>query len=153
MGEGTPQGDLTGRARPVVEPAAGDSPDGLAAHVAAVEAARARVGHSLDLLQTEARTQVGVTVERFTWKVAAAGAAVTAGLATRKLMDVAWRAVRKHDPPRNPEAPGVSWPEAVAWAVATGVGMGVARLVAQRGAIAGWRRATGKLPPGVVERA
>jgi hypothetical protein len=136
----------------VTDRAAGDRPGELEAQVAAVEVARARFGQSLETLQTEARTQVGATVERMLWKVAAAGTAIVAGLTTRKLMDTAWRAARKHDPPRHPEAPGVGWAGAIAWTVATGVGVAVARLVAERGAVAGWRRATGKLPPGVAER-
>lgn len=150
MGQGATQVSGDERA-PVTEPAAPSQPESLAAHVQAVRLARARVGHSLDQLQNEARVQVGVTVERVVWKVAAAAAAVVAGLATRKLMDAAWKAARKHDPPRHPEAPGVSWGEAIGWTLATGVGAGVARLVAQRGAVAGWQRATGKLPPGLLD--
>lgn len=135
----------------MTDPAGREAPETLQAHIAAVQVARARLGHSLEQVQTEARSQVGVTVERILWKVAAAGTAIVAGLVTRKVMDAAWRAARKHEPPRHPEAPGVSWGEAIGWTAATAVGAGVARLVAERGAVAGWQRATGKLPPGLAD--
>lgn len=149
MGQRPPE-DVVSGARPVTDPAAGTAPNGLAAHVAAVEVARARMAGSLEQLQSEARAQVGVTVERVLWKVAAVGSAVAAAVATRKALDAGWRAVRKNDPPINPAAPGISWPEALGWAIASGVGAGVARMVAGRGAAAGWQRATGHLPPGLT---
>lgn len=43
------------------------------------------------------------------------------------------------------------WGEAIAWTAATGVAIGVARLVAARAAAADWQRATGELPPGLEE--
>lgn len=147
MGQGATEGvvsppQVTGQpARP--------SPDGLAAEIAAVEEARARMAESLEQLQSEARTQVGVTVERILWKMAAAGAAVVVGLATRKAVDVAWRTMRKGQPPRGPGDPSASWAEALGWAAATAVGAAVGRVVAERGAAAGWRRATGRFPPGL----
>jgi hypothetical protein len=39
----------------------------------------------------------------------------------------------------------------VTWAIATGAALGVARLVAMRGAAQAWKRTTGSLPPGVEE--
>lgn len=148
MGQRSSEDVVTG-ARPVTDPAQGKDADGVGARVAAVQVARARMAGSLEQLQTEARAQVGDTVERVLWKVAAVGSAVAAAVATRKALDAGWRAWRKNDPPANPAAPGISWPEALAWAVATGVGAGVARMVAGRGAAAGWQRATGHLPPGL----
>jgi hypothetical protein len=123
------------------------SPDGLAERVAAVEAARERLGQDLEQLNTEVRAQVSETVERTVWKIAAAGAAVAAGLLVRKLLDTAWRKTRKTEPPDDPSSLSTGLGEALAWTAATAVGAAVARVVAQRGAAAGWEKATGSPPP------
>ena len=49
--------------------------------------------------------------------------------------------------PENPAAPDVTWPQALAWAGATGAAMALARLLALRGSAAGWRLLKGTLPP------
>ena len=48
---------------------AGSRPDynGLTPHVAAVEAARDRLGRDLDILNTEVRAQMGQTAEKTAW--------------------------------------------------------------------------------------
>jgi hypothetical protein len=90
-------------------------------------------------------------VSRGTWKLVGLGSGLAAAMVTRKALTAAWRGAKKEDPPANPASPSTSWPEAVVWATATGVALGVARLVAQRGAAAGWKAATGSLPPGLEE--
>lgn len=126
--------------------------NGLADRVAAVHAARMQLGRDLDRLTDEARAQMGLTMEKIAWKAAAAGAGVLAGLAVRKALMVGWRAARHQDPPANPAAPGTSWGEALAWTMAMAAGMGAAKLVAVRGAAAGWEKATGAPPPGLVDQ-
>lgn len=78
---------------------------------------------------------------------------LAAAAVTRQVLNRVWRARQHDDAPANPAAPSTTWPDAVLWAVATGVALGVARLVAMRGAAAGWRKATGALPPGLAESA
>ena len=89
------------------------------------------------------------TFSRLGWKIVGIGAGTAAALVTKKAMTAAWRATKHDDPPANPAAPTTTWPEGLAWAASTGVALGVARLVAQRGAAAGWQKATGSLPPGL----
>lgn len=125
--------------------------NGLADRVAAVEAAREKLGKDLDVLTVEARAQIGQSVEKTAWRLAATGSAIVAGIVTRKTLVSVWQRIQHRDPPANPAARGTTWPEALAWALATGAGVAVARLVAQRGAAAGWQKATGKLPPGLEE--
>ena len=125
--------------------------NGLADRVAAVEAARAQLGRDLDVLTVEARAQIGQTVEKTAWRVAATGLGIVASIIARKVLVSAWKSIQHSDPPANPAAPGTTWPESVAWALATGAGVAVARLVVARGAAAGWVKATGKLPPGLEE--
>ncbi len=88
-------------------------------------------------------------MRRLGWRIVGAGAGVAAAALTRKALTAAWRGTKHADPPANPANPSTSWGEAIGWATATGVALGVARLVAQRGAAAGWEKATGELPPGL----
>lgn len=129
----------------------GAETNGLGDQVAAVEAARARLGADLDRLTVEVRAQMEYTVEKTAWKAAAAGAGVLAGLVIRKLLAVVWKAARHEEPPANPVAPSTSWGEATAWTLATAAGVGVAKLVAIRGAAVGWQKAMGTLPPGLED--
>lgn len=85
------------------------------------------------------------------WKVVGAGAGIGAAAVTKKLLTATWRGAKKEDPPANPAAPSTTWPEALTWAAATGVAVGVARMVGQRTAATGWKKATGSLPPGLEE--
>ena len=145
MDEGTPAEPVGTR---LSTQAAGEH-DGLAQRVAAVEAARLQFGRDLDRLTVEARAQMGQSVEKIAWKLAAAGAGIGAGLAVRMALAACWKAARHTEPPTNPAAPGTGWGEAIAWTMAMAAGMGAARLVAVRGAAAGWQRATGQMPPGL----
>jgi hypothetical protein len=86
-----------------------------------------------------------------TWKLLGAGATTLSGIAVRKLTDAAWYAARGTTPPKNPAAPGVSWPDALAWAAFSGLAVAGGRLLAARGAAAAYTSLTGKLPPGVDE--
>jgi hypothetical protein len=110
-----------------------------------------RLGQDIDRLTVEARAEMGQRMETITWKIAAAGAGVVAGLAVKKALVLAWKAARDEEPPLNPADPSTGWGEAVAWTVAMASGMGVAKLVAVRGAAAGWQKATGTMPPGLDE--
>jgi hypothetical protein len=151
--QGAPSQPLTGTARGAPQRASQGRAalNGLAPHVAAVEAARERLGEDLDQLTYEVRAQVDQTMQKTLWKALATGAAIVAGIAIRKLLEAGWQKARHTDPPANPAAPGTTWGEALGWTVASGIGVGLARLIAQRGAAAGWRKATGALPPGLED--
>jgi hypothetical protein len=85
------------------------------------------------------------------WKVVGILAGLLAAKASKAALDLTWRKTKGGDPPRNPAAPGTTWTEAAAWAVASGVAMGLSRLLATRAAAQAWQKATGSLPPGVEE--
>lgn len=116
--------------------------------VAAVVLARERLGLGIDRLDAEVRAQVAGGVQKTAWKVGATLAGVLAAAAVRKGLTVAWRSAMKNDPPHDPSSPDTTWGEALAWTVATAIGVGIARLIVDRGAVAGWERATGSRPPG-----
>jgi NADPH:quinone reductase-like Zn-dependent oxidoreductase len=90
-----------------------------------------------------------VADRRLLWKVAGTLSGVAAGTAARAVMRAGWRKAKGGDPPTNPAAPGTRWSEALIWAAASGVGLAVTRLVAQRGAAEAWKAGTGSYPPGL----
>ena len=81
------------------------------------------------------------------YKLLGLGMTLPAGLLVKKAADTTWLKVRGYPPPKNPAAPGVSWPDALAWAAVSGVLYASARLVAARGAAAVYEKLTGQLPP------
>ena len=85
------------------------------------------------------------------WKVVGVSSGLLAAKVSRTVLDRVWARTKGGEPPRNPAAPGTTWTEAVSWAVASGVTVAVARLVATRGAASAWRKTTGSLPPGLEE--
>lgn len=61
-------------------------------------------------------------------------AALAAGFVTRKALAFAWTRVTGKEPPNEPESLDVGLGEALGWAVITGVGIEVARVLAVRAA-------------------
>jgi uncharacterized protein DUF4235 len=74
-----------------------------------------------------------------------------ATMVARKVMTATWKLSTGKQPPTNPEHPDVSMGEAVAWAVASGVAVGLARMLAGRKAADYYRRSTGHLPPNLED--
>jgi hypothetical protein len=78
------------------------------------------------------------------------------GLIATKLIRAAYRATRKDDKTPDavfdPTSSRFSWPDALLWAAAAGVGLGIAKVMSARLAAVGWEVATGTLPPGMEER-
>ena len=83
------------------------------------------------------------------WKVVGLASGAAAGAATRAALRTGWKRARGSEPPANPASPSTSWPEALIWALASGVAMAVTRLVAQRGAAEAWKASTGSYPAGL----
>jgi hypothetical protein len=86
------------------------------------------------------------------WKVLYATTGMLGGLLARKLMRAGYRAIRKDaSSPFDPTKAHFSWPDAVFWAAAGGIALGVAKVVSARVAVFGWETATGTVPPGPGE--
>jgi hypothetical protein len=81
------------------------------------------------------------------WTVFSLVSALGAAAAARKALNTSWKAATGKKPPENPADPDVDIREAVAWAVLSGVAIGVARMLAQRKAASYYARSTGHLPP------
>lgn len=89
-----------------------------------------------------------------TWMLVSRGTGLLAGLLARKLLRAGFTAVRKDSvaaSPFDPTKARFSWPDALLWATAAGVGLGIAKVVSTRLAVFGWEAVTGAAPPGVVE--
>lgn len=83
------------------------------------------------------------------WKMVSLACGAAAGLAADRVLTVAWSTWSSEDPPSNPVDRSTSWPTALSWAMATGVAVGVARLLANRSAAAVWEVALDEAPPGL----
>ena len=83
------------------------------------------------------------------WKALGMASGVAAATATRTLLRAGWRRARGGNPPNNPASHSTTWVEALVWAASSGVALGVARVVAQRGAAEVWKARTGSYPPGL----
>ena len=91
------------------------------------------------------------TTAKVGWRLISTGAGLLAGLAAQRAVSAVWSRATpsRKGPPANPADREVGWGEAVAWSIAAGVGVGVARLISERVAARGWELAVGSPPPGV----
>ena len=78
---------------------------------------------------------------------------IATGVVTRKIsmvvLDKVWRKTKKTEPPADPASPGTPWLEAITWAAASGVAVGVARLVTTKGVATARMKLTGQVPEGM----
>jgi hypothetical protein len=68
-------------------------------------------------------------------------------VAAQRVVTAGWRRVRGGPPPEGPADQKVTWGTALTWAVAMGVGVGVARLIAVRLSAEVWEAAMHEAPP------
>lgn len=88
----------------------------------------------------------------FGWRLFSGLAGAGAAFGARKALTLAWTQLVGHSPPDEPAHPRVQLGRAIAWAAASGLVVGVARMLAQRRAAGAWERATGALPGPLLER-
>jgi thiazole synthase ThiGH ThiG subunit len=81
------------------------------------------------------------------WSVFSVVAALGAAAVARKALTTGWKAATGKQPPANPADPDVDMKEAVAWAVASGTLVALARMLASRRAANYYLKSTGELPP------
>ncbi len=86
------------------------------------------------------------------WSLAASAAAVAAAGLAERLLTKGWVA-KRGKVPGNPVNGDTSWGEAMAWAAASGVVLGVVRLLAQRGVAEVFQRRRGSVPAAASEHA
>ena len=88
-----------------------------------------------------------MALQNYGWKAIAVGTGALTGFATQRVIELIWTAVRGSEPPKQAADRASPWPEALSWAVATGIGVGVARLLAVRTAAVLWEAAVHAPPP------
>ncbi len=71
-------------------------------------------------------------------------------IVAQRLVTLAWKTVTGKEPP-SPTNPNTSASSAVTWVVASGIGVGVAQLFAQRFAARHWTDDAGDAPEGTVK--
>ena len=86
-------------------------------------------------------------MKRLGWNAVASGLGVVAALVVRRLTASLWPGSAQ--PPLNPADRRIGWGQALGWAVASGIGAGLARTVSRRAAAAGWAKVFDETPPGV----
>ena len=82
------------------------------------------------------------------WRMVSTASGVLGAVVAKRLMRVGYQAVRKDKTPFDPRSARFSWTDAVLWAAAAGVGLGIAKVLSARVAAAGWKFFTGERPPG-----
>ena len=83
-------------------------------------------------------------------KALVSAAAFGAAFAVRKLMNLGWKRVTGKEPPSDPNDPAVGTAEALSWAIALGVVVAVARVLAIRAASGQIRRSADKAEKSAV---
>ena len=88
-----------------------------------------------------------------TWKLVSTVTGMLGALLAKKLLRSSYRAISKKEPRSafDPTSDQFSWPDAVLWAVAAGIGLVIAKMVGDRLATLGWKIATGRRPPVAVK--
>jgi hypothetical protein len=80
------------------------------------------------------------------WKAISAGSAAISVLVTRRILTAVWQRFGS-TPPEGVADRTVTWRAALTWAVATGVGLAVARVIAVRLSARAWEVAMHEAPP------
>lgn len=90
----------------------------------------------------------GVTaISKLLYRVLSLVVAIPISRIIKKLVLKAWAAARPNDPPRDPKKADVGWLDAIIWAVISGVGTALAKLISTKGAAGTWRAMIGTEPP------
>jgi len=80
------------------------------------------------------------------WAAFSVVATLAGGTIAKKALNSGWKAATGKQPPANPADPDVQMREAVAWAVASGTAVALAKMLASRRAANYYVKSTGHLP-------
>jgi hypothetical protein len=92
-------------------------------------------------------TAVDDAKKQLAWKALSAGAAAISVLVTRRIITALWQHFRGEPPPEGTNDRKVTLSSALTFAVATAVGVAVARVVSARLSARAWEVATHEAPP------
>ena len=80
-------------------------------------------------------------------KVISLAVGIPVGIATKKLVQIAWSTARPQAASTDPDDDSTRWGDAVAWAALSAAGIVVAELVTRRASEVTYRAVTGLEPP------
>lgn len=83
---------------------------------------------------------------KIVWNLYAGGVAALTAVVTKKALDASWQAVTGHEPP-DVNDPATPPREALAWAVALALGLGLSGVFVNRFAAQRWEKFTGSPSP------
>jgi hypothetical protein len=84
--------------------------------------------------------------QKLMWKIYAGVLGAVTTIAAQRLVTLGWKFATGNEPPR-PTDPEIPVLEAVSWALASGVGVGVTQLLTQRMAARHWAKEIGTTVP------
>ena len=87
--------------------------------------------------------------EKVVWKVYMGVIGAVTTIAAQKLVRAAWKVATGNEPPSSLTDPDTPMAEAVSWALASGVGVGVTQLLTTRFAAKRWSTSMGHSAPGI----
>lgn len=87
-------------------------------------------------------------MKKAAWNGLTTLSAIGGATLARQIATKLWRG--SEDPPLNPADRRVDWREAMLWAVLSGLGAGIMRMLSRRATAAGWEKVVGETPPGVA---
>jgi hypothetical protein len=108
-------------------------------HAQACNHVRSRANWGMALAMAAGKT--------YSWKLISLGAGAFSGLVTQRVLEKVWKGAHGSTPPPVAADRTATWTDALSWAIATGVGVGVARLLAIRTAARVWQATTHEKPP------
>lgn len=71
---------------------------------------------------------------------------IAMAVVTRNLLKKGWKSITKNDPPENPSDPSIPWKEALIWGAATGLSVGITKVLTRRLADISWEKYKGPKP-------
>lgn len=71
---------------------------------------------------------------------------IAVAVGTHTLLTEGWKSFTKNDPPENPSDPGVMWKDAFFWGAATGIGIGLSKVLMKIVLDASWEKYKGPKP-------
>ena len=71
---------------------------------------------------------------------------IAVAIGTHSLLNMAWKNFTKNNPPESPTDPDVKWSEAFMWGAATGLGIGLSKVLMKIIVDTSWKKFIGPKP-------
>lgn len=93
--------------------------------------------------QEKIKDRLGISHKYSNYKnMLVSGSVVLSGVLVRKAAEYLWKATTHREPPKNPADRDVSWADALAWTLITGITISLVRLIIRRNVDVGVEEST-----------